>query len=520
MKIISKTATKSCELDPMNTNILKDNISVLAPVLVDIVNTSLEDAIVTENLKSAMVRLLLKKPGLPLIFKNFRPVSNLSYLSKLIERVVCEQIMFFAEKSGNLEKYQLAYRPNHSTETALLKVRTDLLAAIDRKEVTCLILLDLSAAFDTVDHQLLLNRLRFRFGIEGKCLEWIESYLTNRNQQVVIGSHQSSSKQLTQGVPQGSVLGPILFTLYMSPLGDICRRHGIDFHGYADDSQNYLSFRPSRNDNTPTQDCLLKLQNCIDEIRKWMGMNLLKLNNDKTEFLMVGTQYQLSVAGDLGITIGQDLIKSCSVVRNLGVMFDRNLKSTTHVNKLVSISYVTMRNITRIRHSLDQDTLKTLCQALVMSKIDYCNSTLLGTANYNLVKLQRVQNMLCRIVTATGKYDKISDQMIGLHWLKVEYRIIFKIAILMFRCVNNMAPSDLTDLISTGCRHNLNLHSQAQGLLPTARARTTQVHKQSFALVGPRIWNSLPDHIKMTNTIDKFKASLKTHLFQKCYGLS
>ena len=109
MKIISKTATKSCELDPINTNILKDNISLLAPVLVDIVNTSLEDVIVTENLKSAMVRPLLKKPSLPLIFKNFRPVSNLSYLSKLIEHVVCEQIMFFAEKSGNLEKYQSAY---------------------------------------------------------------------------------------------------------------------------------------------------------------------------------------------------------------------------------------------------------------------------------------------------------------------------------------------------------------------------------------------------------------------------
>ena len=233
-------------------------------------------------------------------------------------------------------------------ETALVKVRTDLLAAIDPKEVTCLILLDLSAALDTVDHQLLLNHLRFRFSMGGKCLEWIESYLTGRNQQVVIGSHQSSPKQLAQGVPQGSILGPILFTLYLSPLGDICRQHGIDFHGLANNSQNYLSFRPSRSDNTPTQECLLQLQNCIGEIRKWMGTNLLKLTDDKTEFLMAGTQYQLSVAGDLGITTGQDLIKSCSVVQNLGVMFDCNLKSMTHVNKLVSTSYVTMRNITKI----------------------------------------------------------------------------------------------------------------------------------------------------------------------------
>ena len=239
-----------------------------------------------------------------------------------------------------------------------------------------------------VDHQLLLNCLRFRLGMEGKCLEWIESYLTGRNQQVVIGSDQSSPKQLAQGVPQGSVLGPILFTLYMPPLGDICRQHGIDFHGYTSNSKNYLKFRPSRSDSTPTQECLLKLQNCIGEIRKWMGMNLLKLNDDKTEFLMVGTQYQLSVTGDLSITTGQDLINSCSVVWNLGVIFDCNLKSTTHVNKLVSTSCVTMRNITKIQHSLDQDTLKTLCQALVMSKIDYCNSTLLGMANYNLVKLQ------------------------------------------------------------------------------------------------------------------------------------
>ena len=223
MKMISQTVTKSCELDPINTNILKENVKRLAPALVDIVNTSLEDVIITENLKSAMVRLLLKKSSLPLIFKNFRPVSKLSYLSKLIEYVVCEQIMFFAEKSGNLEKYQSAYRPDHSMETALLKVRTDLLAAMDHKEVTCLILLDLSVALDMVDHQLLLNHLRFRFGMEGKCLEWIESYLTGRNQQVVIGLHQSSPKQLGQGVPWGSILGPILYTLYMLPLGDICR---------------------------------------------------------------------------------------------------------------------------------------------------------------------------------------------------------------------------------------------------------------------------------------------------------
>ena len=165
-------------------------------------------------------------------------------------------------------------------ETALLKVKYDILKAIDNQEIACLILLDLSAAFNTISKTGLLSRLEKRFGISGTCLNWIESYLTNRTQKVCVGSCTSTPVTLLFGVPQGSVLGPILFTLYTCPLGQICARHGIIYHLYADDMQVYLSFKPHVAGSM--ENCISQLEACIAEVKEWMTLNLLKLNNDKT----------------------------------------------------------------------------------------------------------------------------------------------------------------------------------------------------------------------------------------------
>ena len=233
-----------------------------------IVNASLQSSTMPANMKSALVHPLLKKLGLPLIKKNYRPVSNLSYISKVIEWAVCNQLTRYVETTGKLEECQSAYRDGHSTETALLKVKTDFLNIIDDKGVMCLVLLDLSAAFDTVTHDILLNRLKHCFGVTGIVLDWIRSYLTQQEQSVVIGDEKSPPITLKQGVPQGSVLGPVLFTLYMSPLGDLCQAHGLTFHGYADDSQNYLFFQPSVKGSR--EQCIEVLNNCLQNIRVWM----------------------------------------------------------------------------------------------------------------------------------------------------------------------------------------------------------------------------------------------------------
>ena len=292
-----------------------------------------------------------------------------------------------------MEHNQSAYCKNHSTETCLLKLKTDILDAMSKKEVMCLVLLDLSAAFDSLEHSLILNRLKYQFGIVGKCLDWFEDYLSNRTQCVTVcnstGNIAESDKCiLKKGIPQGSVLGLLIFNLFLSPLGEICHAHGINFSGYADESQNYLCFRPIKDNLTPQLNCTECLERCLAEVWTWMRYNFLKLNDSKMEFIVFRVHQQLLKVQDITITMGDDTIHEKPVVRNSGMFFDKELKHTAHVNRLTSSSLHCLQNMARIRHQLDTQTVKTIIQTLVISKLNYCNSILLGIPNYNIAKLQ------------------------------------------------------------------------------------------------------------------------------------
>ena len=520
--IIRTAPPKHCELDPLPTNIMKEHKDILAHPITRIVNVSLNTGCFSLKLKEAILRPLIKNIKLEPILNNYRPVSNLSYLSKLIERIVCKQLTRYTNSTGQMESYQSAYREHSSTETALLKIKADILDAVDKKEVMCLVMLDLSSAFDTISHELLLKRLKYRFGITDTVLQWIESFLTNRTQYVKVsnrdGTAVSSKKMLKQGVPQGSVLGPVLFNLFISPLGEICHRHKINFHGYADDSQNYMSFRPQHH-NTVNQDTSIKnLENCLEDIRTWMSINFLKLNENKTEFIIIGVRQQLDKVKEPSIKIGDDKITNSAVVKNLGVYIDCELKLSTHVNKIVSSSFNTLRNISRIRHHLDCDSTKILVQSLIISKLDYCNSLFLGIPQYNLDKLQRIHNMSCRVIKQLPKSAHITGYLAELHWLKIEQRIKYKVSMLMFKCLHNLAPQYLIDITIFPYHQDLNLRSRNNFVLPTRRSRITMVHTGSISSMGPRIWNSLPMAVKNTNNLDIFKSKLKTYLFTQSYN--
>ena len=249
-----------------------------------------------------------------------------------------------------------------------------------------------------------------------------------------------------------------------------------------------------------------------------MSLNFLKLNESKTEFIIVGVRQQLNKIGKLSIKVGDDIITNAAVVRNLGVHIDSELKLSTHINKIVSSSFNTLRNIARIRQHLDCDTTKTLVQALIISRLDYCNSLFLGIPQYNLDKLQRIQNMSCRVIKQLPKSSHITDHLAELHWLKIRERIMYKVSMLMFKCMHNLAPQYLIDITIFTYHQELNLRSRNNSVLPTKLFRTAMVHTGSISSMGPRIWNSLPITVKNTNNLETFKSRLKTHLFTQSYS--
>ena len=278
----------------------------------------------------ACVHPLLKKPSLDRdILRNYRPVSTLSHLSKVTEKVVALRLSDHLDSQNLHEPFQSAYRRLHSTETALLRVCSDIRAALDRKKGTLLVLLDLSSAFDTIDHTILLNRLSKRYGIQGYALRWVASYLQDRKQRVVIGQATSDNYTCTTGVLQGSVLGPALFSLYVQPVGDVIRKHGIKFHHYADDLQLMHVF-----DLNPTSlaEAIQRLQDCIMEIREWLTSNYLKVNDQKTDFLPIVPVSAKKLIKELSISVGGALIQAVDKVKNLGVYLDNHMNMSANTS--------------------------------------------------------------------------------------------------------------------------------------------------------------------------------------------
>ena len=267
-------------------------------------------------------------------------------------------------------------------------MHNDLVASMDAGKVTALTLLDLSAAFDTIDHTLLLRRLDDWFGVTGKALSWFKLYLTGRCQRVKLGDCLSSKTDLTFGVPRGSVLGPLLFTLHATPLSTMIAGHAIPHHLYADDSQLYVSFASG-----DSAVALKHLQSCLASVHSWMSTNKVKLNPNKTEFLLIGNKRQqskyLSVFPIERFSVKTNPAKSAW---NLEVIFDKNFTFRLHISAVCSSCFYPVRDLRCIRCYLDLDIAKVRATALVSSHLDYCNSLLYGIANIGLTRLQCVQN--------------------------------------------------------------------------------------------------------------------------------
>ncbi len=503
--LIALIPNKTCSLDPIPTWLLKQCSSQLAPIILNIVNRSLATSQVPQNLKSAVVRPLLKKPNAdPECMKNYRPVSNLPTVEKILEQVISKRLEEHIQSENLHDSMQSAYRKHHSTETALMKMHCDITQALDQGSHVALLTLDLSAAFDTVDHLILLTRLENLFGITGDALEWMSSYFQDRSQSVLVGTASSGKHSLNSGVPQGSVLGPKCYSLYTKPIGCIIRRHGLQYITYADDNNVYIVIKPF----TPWDTTASLLQSCLQDVQIWMSANMLKLNMDKTELIVFTPKSHAR-----SLQVGDCVVGESDVIVSLGAHCDKHFTMEKQVNATVKSCYYNIGNIGKIRGYIDEDACKTLVRALVTSRLDYANSLYVGLPQFLLHHLQLVQNTAARLITRTPRRDHIKPVLYQLHWLPIEQRVKYKLLLYAFKAVNGIAPVYIQDMFQVHTPGR-SLRSSTQLLLQVPKTKTVTYGEKSIRAVTAKLWNNLPSSLVASISVNTFKSSLKTLLFR------
>ena len=254
----------------------------------------------------------------------------------MIEKAAINQVNGHLEANNLEEVAQSAYKCKHSTETALLVVKDHISRALDNNHAVFLVMLDLSAAFDTIDHDILFHRFDNDFGIKGTALNWFKSYMSNRSFTVSVGGHMSNVYNLDYGVPQGSIIGPKAFTMYSQPVAAIIRKYGIQFHIYADDIQLYASFDPKIPGDSAC--AMFKLMKCVEEIHQWMNDNKLKLNESKTEFFIAASKHnRTTILQNTTLHIGSEVIHPSDTIKNLGVHFNTTMDMSSEVTSILPL---------------------------------------------------------------------------------------------------------------------------------------------------------------------------------------
>ena len=499
--LLKNKTIKTAYNDILPSVIMKKVFDNLLPYICDLINVSLRTGSM-DGVKEGTIVPLLKKCGLdPEILKNYRPVSDIVLISKLIETVVLYRLNCHASAHNLQCDAQHGYKKFHSTETLLLKVVNDILVGFDKNTGTILLLLDLSAAFDTVDFDKLLHILENEFGIKGTALEWFRSFLTGRTQRVRIHNCLSDYLDVLFGVPQGSVLGPVLFNIYTRSLYSIIKAAGFDSNGYADDSNARLSFSLTFQYNIITQN----LPALMDKITQWMNHFFLKINPDKTEIILFVPQALKGLPTINGAIFSTGTcIRFSEKVTNLGVRLDRFLNFESHINNTVAYCYKLIKDVSSIRSLITKQQTEMLVHSIISSRLDYCNSLLYGLNKSSIEKFQKVQNAAARAVLKLRKHDSIRHELVNLHWLRINERILFKLLVFVFKCLNNMAPVELSSLLTIHSSVNCTL---CYVFLDSIYGR------RSFKYIAPRLWNALPLTMRKLSSLETFKSKLKYHLF-------
>jgi len=392
----------------------------------------------------------------------------------------------------------------------------DMINTIDKGHVGAIMLLDMSAAFDTVDHSIMLDVMRRRFGIQDEAFNWLDDFLTDRSRAIRSGENQSDDIALRFGVPQGSVIGPKQFIEYVEDVDSQFEKHHLRHHMFADDMQGLASGPPSCAPAIASS-----LADCFTDVNAWWAAKRLQLNAGKTEVMWYGTAAGLRkrTAGSGSVCAGTEVVEPVFVVRDLGVWIDAELSMRDHISRTTRACYSHLRRLRSIRTLLGHGVTVQLVCALVLSRLDYCNAVYVGLPAVTLAPLQRVLHSAARLVHELKPSDHVTPVLKDLHWLPIKQRVDYKLCMLVHNVSTGRAPIYMSDML-TACADvpslaRLRALSSGDYVVPRTRLKFGE---GAFAVAAPQIWNKLPCELKATKCTATFKRSLKTFLFNSAYN--
>uniref|UniRef100_A0A803TDE0 Reverse transcriptase domain-containing protein n=1 Tax=Anolis carolinensis TaxID=28377 RepID=A0A803TDE0_ANOCA len=441
---------------------------------------------------------------------NYRPISNLPFLGKMIERAVLGQLQQFLDDTAGLDPFQSGFRPGHGTETVLVAITDELRRHSDSGGSALLVLLDLTAAFDTVDYDLMIHRLAMS-GVRGQALNWFNSFLRNRSQCVEYMDQVSDRSPLLCGVPQGAIVSPLLFNIYVRPLASLARSFGLDCYQYADDTQLLLRLEPGA---TAIPD---NFTLCLEALSNWLRASRLKVNPAKTEILWHGRSTGLT---HLLPTFDGAALSPSPTVKSLGVVLDSQLTMEAQVAAASKQDFFHLQQARQLAPYLSDESLATVIHATVTSRLDYCNALYVGLPMSTNRKLRIVQNAAARLLTRTPMKCHITPVLQHLHWLPTDCRGLYKMLVLTFKILYGQGPLYLRDRLSFSHHRRSQRPSQRDLLyIPGPReVHLERTRRRAFSISAPALWNALPPYMRAMRELGPFTLALKTWLFTRAFN--
>ena len=490
--------THSFGSDKIPLRFIRDALPIIITYLTCIFNTSVVTGVMPTAWKHSIIVPIFKS-GDADVPSNYRPISLLPILSKILEKIITSQLTQYLESQQLLSNTQHGFRRSLSTETALQTLTNKLFDNIDKHKISLITLCDLSKAFDSVSHDILIKKFS-NLNIDSY---WFHSYLGGRTQSVRLGNYMSEKCNIAYGVPQGSVLGPILFLIYVNDLS-LTTTDCLVIQ-YADDTQ-FIHTGTIEN----IQDLIKKSETTLSKIKEYFHLNGLMLNTSKTQCMFVGSRFHIAqIPRDTCIQVDNTSIVPSTSIKNLGVYFDSYMQFDTHITHICKKSVGNIMFINRIKDNFSKGARIIVIQSLVLSIMNYCIKIWGSTCLTQLQRVQKVQNFAAKVALGGAKYDHVTPFLRELKWLRVKDKYTYELGLSVYNIINKNVPSWLSSLPTRGETRSRNTRQEHQLHVPSTR---THMAARSLLVSGPVLWNSLPDSIRNSKSLPTFKKELKNYL--------